>query len=188
MDRVLIYSGEIENPQKLRDQIEESFGQYCSVDVCTRQQDLFARLEELACEAKKAGGGAEAGSTRQKHCLQPGNRGYPVCGELLQKPDDRDERAAGPRPDEAGRGAGSDAGLFSALPSEFPRQRQGDRPVLPEEDHAEKRDRDPRQQEKVCAGQGSLPAFPGKIEGGDLSDHRVSSPASCWHSFKNGAP
>lgn len=57
MDRVLIYSGEIEDPQKLRDQIEESFGQYCSVDVCTQQQDLFARLEELACEAKKAGGG-----------------------------------------------------------------------------------------------------------------------------------
>lgn len=53
MDRVLIYSGEIEDPQKLRDQIEESFGQYCSVDVCTQQQELFARLEELACEAQK---------------------------------------------------------------------------------------------------------------------------------------
>ena len=53
MDRVLIYSGEIEDPQKLRDQIEERFGQYCSVDVCTQQQELFARLEELACEAQK---------------------------------------------------------------------------------------------------------------------------------------
>lgn len=53
MDRVLIYSGEIEDPQKLRDQIEERFGQYCSVDVCTQQQELFARLEKLACEAQK---------------------------------------------------------------------------------------------------------------------------------------